>query len=46
MMQTYEDMSKLHLLKSHANESITLFFYTIGCSVSINILHVYVTSLF
>lgn len=46
MIQTYEDMNKLHLLKSHANDCIALFFYMVGCSVSINILHDCVTFLF
>lgn len=43
MIQTYEDINKVHLFKSHVNELITLFFYPVGSSVSINILHVFVT---
>lgn len=46
MIQTYEDMNKLYLLKSHANENITPFSYTVGCSVSINILHGFLTFFF
>lgn len=37
MIQTYEEVNKLHLLKSHANEYIAFFFYTVGISVSIYI---------
>lgn len=37
MIQTYEKVNKLHLLKSHANECIAFFFYTNGFSMGIYI---------
>jgi len=45
MIQTYKEINKLHLLKSHADECIALFFTWLVFQWAY-LLHIYLTLLF